>query len=128
MHRFGGRMWMADVFEHEFRTWPNIAFLTAAPDRAHQPPRLIQGPLAGGKSREGIAEHVRAWETQHIHRLGAHDHGLSRIQPPRHSDHDLADSSRPETLHQSLHLDLVYLLTAFVSSRRVAGNIGNAVV
>ena len=128
IHRFPSRLRMADVLEHLLSTWSNVDGLIGTAGCAHDPPGLVQRPLARGKSRQSVAKYIGAWETQNVHRLCANDDRLRRIQSSGYADHDLVDAGRLQSLHQSLHLDLVHLTTALVSLVRVARNIGEALV
>ncbi len=117
---------MAQVLEHRQAARPDVDLARGAADHLHQPPGLLQGAIAGGKARHREAEDIGARQSQPVHRLGADQQRMGRIQAAGDADHHLRDAGGRQTLHQRLHLDLVDLVAAFVAPPAIGRHIGEA--
>src|SRR5690348_3575967 len=121
-------VWMANLFEHQARTWTDVELMRLATDRLHQMLGLLQRARAGRKAGHRVREHVFARIAEPVHRLHAHQQRLRRIDTPGNADNDAPDAGRPEAARQPLYLDLIDLGASFAALRRIGGHIGKALV
>ena len=66
-------------------------------------------------------------QAEQVHRAGADEQRLGRIETAGDAEHDLLDAGRREPLHERRDLDAVDLGTALVTGRRIGWHVGKAV-
>ena len=84
------------------------------------------GAGTGCKAGHGVGQNISAGQLKTIHRPSSYDERLRRIQSAGYADNDLLDACGSQTLHQTMHLDVVRLVGLFIASHCVAGNEGEA--
>ena len=116
VHGLAGDEGVADVLQHLQAARADVDLGRRAAHRSHEPPRLVERPVAGGESGHRVREDIRSRQAHLIHRLRTHDKRLGRVQAARDADHDLSGARRMQPRGKSLHLDAVHLLAALVAT------------
>ena len=106
---FPARKRMADIAEHLLAGRPDIHLAGRDAQRLHQPPRVRQRQLAGGKPGHGVGQDIFAGQAHPVHRPGGDDERLGRVQTTRHTDNDAFGPGAGQPLEQAVHLDVVSL-------------------
>ncbi len=119
---------VADVAQHLLGARADVQLVGGAADRRHEAQRLVTGAGAGGEAGHRVGEDVGARVAEQVHRLGADEQRLRRVEAAGDADDDLLDTGELKALGEALHLDLEDLGAALVAGGRVGGHVGEALV
>src|SRR5689334_1920998 len=85
-------IWMTDIRQHLTGRRPDVELVRVTADITHQPPRLFERARAGGKARHRIAEDLFTGIAEPVHRLGAYQQRLGRIDAAGDANDDSAQA------------------------------------
>jgi hypothetical protein len=93
LHGLAACIRATNVAQHLHRGWSDIDLAAGDIDRGHQAVRVGARTFARRKSGERKPEHVRAWQSQAVHRVCGEEKRLRGVETAGDADHDLLDSS-----------------------------------
>ena len=123
VYRFASAERMPDIGKHLCSRWAYINLFRREPKAPHEISRIGQRGCACGEPRHRYSNDIFSRQLQLIERARDHKRGLRRIESAGNSDHDPLEMCRFKPFGQPLDLNVVDLVTAFVTSERIGGNI-----
>ena len=124
---FAARIRVPDIGQHAFAARPDVDLVRAATHRLHQPARLFERARAGREAGHGVGQDVGARQAGAVHRGGADEQRMGRVEAARDADDELLCAGCRDALQQRIDLDVVDLHAALVAPRHVVGHIREAV-
>ncbi len=92
----------------------------------HQAPGVCAGAGRGSKAWHGIGQHIAARQAETVHRLGADDERVRRVEAAGDPQHDLLHPRGRKARHQPLDLDVVGLIAVLIEAHGIGRDEGEA--
>ena len=118
---------VADIGQHLRGCRTDVDLLERRAQVAAQQRRVRLRAFGGREAGQRVAQDVRAWTAEQVHRMCGNDQRVRRIQAARDADDDFRVADRAQALDQSGHLNVVGLVAVLLQARGVVGDEGEAV-